>query len=273
MEKLIITVALTGAETTRKDNPNLPVTPAEIARDAYRCWQAGASIVHVHARNADGTSTQDKAVYREILQEIRSRCDVIIQVSTGGAVGMSADERVEPVLLSPEMASLSTGSVNFGDDVFLNPLEKMQLFARQMQEFNVKPEIEVFDSGMVANALHLVKKGFLSHPLHFDFVLGVPGGMPGGAESLMFLRSQIPSDATWTVAGIGRAQLPLAAMAIVLGGHVRVGLEDNIYYRKGELAAGNVQLVERIVRIASELERPVATPAEARKILNIRRKG
>lgn len=269
MEKLVITAALTGAETTREDNPNLPVTPEEIAADAYLCWQAGASIVHIHGRNPDGTPTQDKAVYQEIIQAIRRRCDIIIQVSTGGAVGMDPEDRVQPVKLAPDMATLTTGSVNFGRDVFVNTPDTIEAFARTIKEYNVKPEIEVFDSGMIANALHLVKKGLLEHPLHFDFVLGVPGGMPGTPESLMFLRDSIPADATWTVAGIGRAELPLAVMAIVLGGHVRVGLEDNIYYRKGELATSNAQLVERVVRIAAELGRPAATPAEARKILKI----
>ncbi len=271
MDKLIITAALTGAETSRQHNPSLPVSPEEIAQEAERCCKAGASIMHVHARQPDGTSTQDKGVYQEIIQGIQKKCDAIVQVSTGGAVGMSPEERVQPITLSPEMATLTTGSVNFGEGVFHNPPKMIRHFAQAMIEHGVKPEIEVFDSGMIATALSLVKEGLLSHPLHFDFVLGVPGGMPGTPESLMFLRDRLPSDATWTVAGIGRAELPLAVMAVVLGGHVRVGFEDNIYYSKGVLAQGNAQLVERIVRIAVELGRPVATPAEARKILKMGR--
>ncbi|MTI93952.1 MAG: 3-keto-5-aminohexanoate cleavage protein [Firmicutes bacterium] len=271
MSKLIITAALTGAEATRADNPAVPYTPEEIAADAYACWQAGASIVHIHARHSDGTPTQDGDTYEQIIKAIREKCDVIIQVSTGGAVGMSPRERLQPVYRGPDMATLSTGTVNFADDVFMNTPTDIEAFAKAIKAQGVKPEVEVFDAGMINNALGLVKKGLLSMPLHFDFVLGVPGALPGTPESLMFLRSQIPRDCTWTVAGIGRAELPLGAMSIAMGGHVRVGLEDNIYYRKGELATGNRQLVERMVRIARELEREVATPEETRAILNIGR--
>jgi len=269
MEKLIITAALTGAETTKEANPALPTTHAEIAEDAWRCWQAGASVVHIHARKPDGTSTQDPEVYNEIITGIRKRCDVIVQVSTGGAVGMSPGERLGPVSLNPDMATLSTGSVNFGNGLFVNTMEDIRTFARTMVSSNIRPEIEVFDSGMVQNALSLVREGILHLPLHFDFVLGVPGAMPGTPEALMYLRSLLPAGCTWTVAGIGRAELALGTMAIILGGHVRVGFEDNIYYKKGQLAENNVQLVHRIVRLASELGRDIATSAEARKLLNI----
>lgn len=269
MEKLIITAALTGAETSKDANPGLPVTPAEIAESAWKCWQAGASIVHLHARKPDGTSTQDPKVFKEIISGIRERCDVIVQVSTGGAVGMSPQERLQPVALNPDMATLSTGSVNFGDDLFVNTMEDIRTFAKTMISQGVKPEIEAFDSGMIQNALTLVREGILQLPLHFDFVLGVPGAMPGTPEALMYMKSLLPEGCTWTVAGIGRAELPLGAMAIVLGGHVRVGFEDNIYYTRGQLAESNQQLVQRIVRLAEELGRAVASPAEARKILNI----
>lgn len=268
MEKLIITAALTGAETTKQANSALPVTPSEIIESAFRCAEAGASIVHLHARNPDGSSTQDIRVFEEIIVGIRERSDVIVQVSTGGAVGMSPDERLQPVTLKPDMATLSTGSVNFGDDLFVNTMDNIRTFAKTMIQYGVKPEIEAFDSGMVQNALALVKEGILELPLHFDFVLGVPGAMPGTPEALMYMRNLIPAGCTWTVAGIGRAELPLGAMAIVLGGHVRIGFEDNIYYKRGQLAEGNDQLVSRIVRLAAELGREVATPSEARKILN-----
>jgi len=269
MDKMIITAALTGAEVTRKHNPNLPVTPAEIAEEAYRCFKAGASIVHVHVRNEDETPTQAAEVFRETLDLIRAKCNIIIQVSTGGAVGMTAGERLQPVYLKPEMATLSTGSVNFGDDVFLNPPAYLEEFARAMQENGVKPEIEVFDVGMINNALQLVKKGLLSEPLHYDFVMGVPGGIPGTIKNLLHLVESIPPGSTWTVAGMGRTELPLGAAAIIMGGHVRVGFEDNIYYEKGVLADSNAQLVERIVRVADIHNRPVASPDEARKILNL----
>lgn len=267
MEKLIITAALTGAETTKEANPSLPVTPREIIDSACRSAQAGASIVHLHARNADGSSTQDVGVYREIITGIREKSDVIVQVSTGGAVGMSPQERLQPVALKPDMATLSTGSVNFGDDLFVNTMEDIRTFANTMIEYGVTPEIEAFDTGMIENALSLVREGILQLPLHFDFVLGVPGAMPGTPEALMYMRSLLPPGCTWTVAGIGRAELPLGAMAIILGGHVRVGFEDNIYYKRGQLAQGNEELVARIARLAAELGREVATPAEARKIL------
>lgn len=269
MDKLIITAALTGAEVTRAQQPALPLTPEEIGIAAAECAQAGASIVHVHGRKPDGNPTQDKEVYRQIIAEVKQRCDVIVQVSTGGAVGMTPQERLAPVTLKPEMATLSMGSVNFGGDVFLNHPADMEVFAQAMREHGVKPELEIFDSGMLSTANRWLKKGLLSSPAHFDLVLGIPGGMAGTPEALMYLVSQLPPGATWTVAGIGAAQLPLATLAMVLGGHVRVGFEDNVYYRKGELASSNAQLVARIARISRELDRPVATPQEARHILGL----
>ena len=269
MPKLIITVALTGAEVSKADQPALPVTPEEIGRAAAECVAAGAAIVHLHGRLPDGTPTQDAGVYRDIIAAVRERCDAIIQVSTGGAVGMSARERLAPVALAPEMATLSMGSVNFGDDVFLNHPADIETFARAIAEHGVKAELEIFDAGMIATANRWLKKGLLASPPHFDLVLGVPGAMPGTPEALMYLRSQLPADATWTVAGIGPAQLTLGTLAIVLGGHVRVGFEDTNYYRKGELAASNAQLVERIAAIGRLLERPPATPAEARALLGL----
>ncbi len=271
MEKLIITAALTGAEVTKEIQPALPLTPEEIAADAYECYKAGASIVHIHARDPEGAPTQSLEVYREIKTLIEDKCDVIVQPSTGGAVWHSAEERLQPVELRPEMATLSTGTVNFGPDVFMNTQEYMEKFATRMLELGVKPEIEVFDRGMIQNALNLLKKGLLKAPLHFDFVLGVPGACPGEIEDLVYFKSRIPGDATWTVAGIGRHETPLAAAAIVMGGHVRVGFEDNVYYAKGVLARSNAQLVERIVRIAGELGREVATPDEARAILGLKK--
>ncbi|MCY0875959.1 MAG: 3-keto-5-aminohexanoate cleavage protein [Firmicutes bacterium] len=269
MEKLIITAALDGAEVTRAQHPALPVTPEELAVAAQEAAEAGASIVHVHARYADGTPTQDAAVYEEIIARIAERSDVIVQVSTGGAVTMTADERGQVLSLRPEMATLTTGTVNFGRDVFLNRPDDIERFAEKMRDGGIKPEIEVFDVGMIAGALRLVKAGLLTLPLHFDFVMGVPGGIPGEIEHLMHLIRSIPQGCTWTVAGIGRAQLPLATAGILLGGHVRVGLEDNLYYSKGRLAKSNAEFVERVARLAAELGRELATPAEARAMLGI----
>lgn len=270
MEKLIITCALTGAEVTKQDNPGLPVTPGEIAKAAAEVREAGASIVHLHARYNDGTPTQDKGVYAEIMNRIRAAGnDIILQVSTGGAVGMEADERIQPVHLRPEMATLTTGSVNFGTDVFLNTPSDIERFAMAMQACEVLPELEIFDVGMIRTARTLIKKGLVPEGAPFDFVMGVPGGIPGTPQDLLHLVDSLPKGARWSVAGIGRTQLPLATMAILLGGNVRVGFEDNIYYAKGVLAESNAQLVARIVRLAKELGREVATPAEARVMLGI----
>lgn len=271
MQKLIVTAAMVGAEVTRDQQPALPITPDEIAEAAYACYQAGASICHLHVRNDDGSSTQDAKRYRQTIAAIRSRCNIIIQVSTGGAVGMSTPERQQPISLHPEMATLTCGTVNFGDGVFWNGPQDMDLFANALKEAGVRPEFEIFDVAMISNALNLARRGLVEPPFHFDFVLGVPGALPASAKNLLFLTESIPHDATWSVAGVGRHQLPMATLAIILGGHVRVGFEDNIFYRKGELATNNAQLVARVIRIAEELDRPIATPDEARVILGIPR--
>lgn len=269
MEKLIITVALVGAEVTREHQPNLPLSPDEIAEAAYEAWKAGASIAHIHARDGQGGPSQDKDIYAEIISKIQAKCDIIVQVSTGGAVGMTPAERLQPVTLKPEMATLTVGTVNFGDDVFMNTPRDIEIFAQAMLDHGVRPELEIFDVGMITNALRLLKKGLVREPLHFDFVLGVPGAIAGTVENLLHMIRQIPEGSTWSVAGVGRAQLPLNTMAILLGGHVRVGFEDNVYYEKGVLASSNAQFVERIVRLSKELGREVATPQEARKILGL----
>lgn len=269
MQKLIITAALTGAEVTRAQQPALPITPEEIGMAAAECAAAGAAIVHVHARSADGQPTQEREIYRQIIDEVRARCNVIVQLSTGGAVGMSAQERLAPVSLRPEMATLSMGSVNFGGEVFVNHPADIELFAKALREQGVKAELEIFDSGMLTSAKRALTKGWLCSPAHFDLVLGVPGAMAGTPQALLYLLSELPEHASWTVAGIGAAQLPLATLAIVLGGHVRVGFEDNVFYRKGQLARSNAELVARIARIACELDRPIASADEARQMLGM----
>jgi 3-keto-5-aminohexanoate cleavage enzyme len=270
LDKLIITAAITGAEVTKKQNPNLPVTPEEIGVAAYECYKAGASIIHIHAREDDGTPSQDIHIYRQIIKEIKKRCDVIIQVSTGGAVGMTMEERMQPVFLKPEMATLTTGTVNFGDSIFVNAPKDIERLANIMFKEGVLPEFEIFEVGMIQNARKLISnRKDSSHP-HFDFVMGVPGGIPATIENLLLMIRQIPNHATWTVAGMGKYELPMAVHAILLGGHVRVGFEDNIYYEKGILAESNAQLVEKIVRVADELGRDIATPDDAREILGLR---
>lgn len=268
-DKLIITTALTGAETTRADNPNLPLSPEDIAEAALEARNAGASIIHLHVRDAEGKPTQDVTVFRDTMALIRKKCDVIVQISTGGAVGTPPEERLRPLELAPEMATLTCGTVNFGDGVFENPPWLIEAFARKMAEFHIKPELEVFDVGMAGTAVKLARSGLLAEPLYFDFVMGVPGGIPGTIDNLLHLVSQIPAGASWQVAGVGRAELSLGVVAIVAGGHVRVGFEDNVYYSKGVLAESNAQLVARVARIAEEVGREVATPADARRILGI----
>jgi 3-keto-5-aminohexanoate cleavage enzyme len=271
MEPLIITAAVNGAETMREHNPNVPYTPVEIAEEATRCREAGASMVHVHGRLDDGTPTQDRDTFAAILSEIRERTDVLVQFSTGGAVWMDVEERIEALDLRPDMATLTTGTVNFGDDVFMNSWPMITTIAERLQTFGIRPEIEIFDTGMVDNAMRLVKEGLLEPPLHFDFVLGVPGAMGARVENLEFLIGMIPDDATWSVAGIGRHELPLAYWAVEHGGHVRVGLEDNVYLSRGVLAEGSWQLVEQVVAHAQGFGRAITTPDEAATILGIAR--
>lgn len=270
MEKLIITVAGVGAETTKQAQPALPVTAVEIGVDAARCAEAGAAMYHLHVRDAAGSPTQAKEVFAAAIDEIRKRSDIIIQTSTGGAMGMTADERLQPLELGPQMASLTTGTANFGDDVFFNDTALMTEFYTRMQAKGVRPEFEIFEAGQIDNALKLVKKHGPAGPLmHWDLVLGVPGSMTGEPRNLIFLVDQLPAGSTWTCTGIGRWHMPVAMTALALGGNVRLGFEDNIFYHKGVLAESNAALVARIARIAREWDRQTATPDEARRILKL----
>ena len=264
----MITVAPVGAELTPDQTPHLAVTPAQLGEVAARSQAAGASIIHVHCRTDDGTNTHDVARFGAASAAIRSASDLIVQFSTGGAIGMTPSERAAPLSLRPEMATLSCGTVNFGDDVFENSFPIMRGILAAMARYGVVPELEVFDLGHLSNARMLAKQGHLTLPQHVDFVLGVPGALDASVESLVTCVRALPEGCTWSVAGIGRMQLPLAVTAIAMGGHVRVGLEDNIYYTKGQLAT-NQDLIARVVRIATEMGRPIATPAEARTLLRL----
>ena len=272
MEKLIITAAICGAEVLKEHNPAVPYTVDECVREAKSAYDAGASIIHLHVRYDDGTPTQDKNRFKEVMDAIYKVCpDVIIQPSTGGAVGMTNDERLQPTELNPEMATLDCGTLNFGgDEVFMNTENTIKYFAQRMNERGIKPELEVFDKSMIDMALRLHKKGFINKPMHLDLVMGVNGGITGELRDFVFLRGSIPEDATYTVAGIGRFEFTLAAAAIIDGGHVRVGFEDNVFLSKGVLAKSNGELVEKVVRIAKEFGREIATPQEARKILGLK---
>jgi 3-keto-5-aminohexanoate cleavage enzyme len=272
MEKLIITAAICGAEVLKEHNPAVPYTVEEMVREAKSAYEAGAAIIHLHVRRDDGTPTQDKARFKEIIDAIRAEIpDVIIQPSTGGAVGMSNDERLQPTELRPEMATLDCGTLNFGgDEIFENTENTIKYFGDRMLSLGIKPELEVFDKSMIEMALRLHKKGHIAKPMHFDFVMGVNGGIGGDIRDFAFLRGSIPADATYTVAGVGRFEFPLAVLAIIDGGHVRVGFEDNVYISKGVLAKSNGELVEKVVRLAREFGREIATPDEARAILGLR---
>jgi len=275
MEKLIITAAICGAEVLKEHNPAVPYTVEEIAREAKSAYDAGAAIIHLHVRRDDGTPTQDKARYKECIDAIYKVIpDVIIIPSTGGAVGMTATERLQPTELFPEMATLDCGTCNFGDEVFENTIPMLRDFGKRMMENNIKPEFECFEMGHLDTALNMVKKGQVpGHPMQINFVLGVPGAAAATVPNLCWLVNAIPSDATWTVTGIGKSEFLLAAAAIAMGGNVRVGFEDNIYLEKGVLAKSNGELVAKVVRIAKELGREIASPAEARKILGLTKKN
>lgn len=267
-DKLIITAAITGAETLKRDQPNLPITPDEQAIAAKACVEAGASVIHLHVREDDGSPSQRTERFQESIEKIRSAAPgVIIQISTGGAVGESLSNRLKPLGLRPEMASLNLGSVNFGNDVFVNTPTDIESFGLKMKELSIVPELEVYEAGMVEMIPYYEKKGILGSHHHVQFVLGVRGGMSGDLRNLLHMISLLPENSTWGVAGIGRFQLPLAVHAILLGGNVRVGFEDNIYERKGVIAKSNADLVSRIVRLSREVGRQIASPDEARLAL------
>ena len=268
-DSLLITVAGVGAEVMRRQQPHLPLLPDEVGDEYKRAFDAGATIGHVHGRRPDGTPTQDLETFRAYSAAIRARCPIVQQFSTGGAVGMGVEERIAALELKPDMATLTLGTCNFGDDVFENSLPTIRSILGRIKKYGITPELEIFDVGMLATADVLFAKGMLTPPAHFDFVLGVPGAAAATVENLAHFARSIPPGCTWTVAGIGRRQTAMATLAIAMGGHVRVGFEDNIYYRKGELADSNARFVERVVRIAREVGREPATIAEARQILRL----
>ncbi len=272
MDKLIITAAICGAEVTKDQNPNVPYTVEEIVREAKSAYDAGAAVVHVHVREDDGTPTQSRERFRVCMDAIKAAIpDVILIPSTGGAVGMTAEERLQPTELFPEMATLDCGTCNFGDDVFENTMPSMRAFGKRMLENNIKPEYECFEMGHLDTILKMAKKGQVpGDPMQFNFVLGVPGCTPATVKNLCWLVDAIPAGSTWTATGVGRSAFQLAAPTIVMGGNVRVGFEDNIYLSRGVLARSNGELVEKVVRLSRELGREIASPAEAREILSLK---
>ena len=272
MDKLIISCCICGAEVTKENNPAVPYTVEEIVREAKSAYDAGAALIHLHVRWDDGTPTQDKGRFQEMVDAIRKECpDVIIQPSTGGAVGMTDLERLQSteIVPTPEMATLDCGTCNFGgDEIFINTDNTINNFGDIMKERGIKPECEVFDKGMIDLALKAAKKGHIDYPIHFDFVLGVQ--MTATVRDLVYMATSIPAGCTWTATGIGKTAWDIAAATIAMGGHVRVGFEDNVYMSKGVLAKSNGEMVERVVQMAKLMNRPVATPAEAREILGLK---
>ena len=273
MEKLIIAAAICGAEVTKENNPAVPYTVSEIVREAKSAYDAGAAVIHLHVREDDGTPTQSKERFQECVDAILKECpDAIIQPSTGGAVGMSDMERLQSTEITPapEFATLDCGTCNFGgDEIFVNTDNTIFNFAKTMKERGIKPELECFDKGMVDIAMKAYKKGLLEDPMHFDFVLGVQ--MTATVRDLVFCVGSIPPGSTWTGTGIGRYEFDMATASIIMGGHVRVGFEDNLFIEKGVPAKSNGQLVEKVVKIAKLLGREIASPHEARKILGIKK--
>ncbi|MCW3806842.1 3-keto-5-aminohexanoate cleavage protein [Plebeiibacterium marinum] len=272
MKKMIITCAVCGAETTREHNPNLPLTPLEIAESTYEAYKKGASIVHLHVRDKNGAPTQDPEIFKEAIKLIRERCDIVIEITTGGAVGMTDDERVAVIeAIQPEMASLDCGTVNFGNDYIVNTLPTMRRFAKEMLKYNVRPTLECFDISHVIAADALIKEGLLKPPYHYGFVMNVPGALPYDAEILQFLVNRLPQGANWTVMGVGKACLPAHYGVFAIGnGFIRVGFEDNVYYSKGVLADSNAQLVERTAKLAKDAGYDIASPADVREIFELK---
>ena len=275
MGKVIITAAITGSRISRDVAPNIPITPDEIAQSCIECWNAGAAIVHIHVRDPKtGLGTQDPDLFRQVVEPLREKTDLLLCLTTSGIPGrnLPIEERLIPLALEPELASFDAGSINLGGTVFINTPEFLEAAAKKMKEKGVKPELEIFDVGMIVTCLRMRDEGHLEEPLHFQFVLGTPWGSPATPKSFLHLYEHIPEGSTWSIIGIGKGHLPMSMMGLIMDGHIRVGMEDNVYYQRGELAKNNAQFVERIVRIAREYGREVATPAEARQILGVHKK-
>ncbi len=265
---IVLTAAIVGAEVTRAQNPHVPYTAGEIAAEAKRCVDAGAAIIHLHVRDEHGAPSQAEPHFRAAIDAIRACTDAVVQVSTGGAVGMPLEERLGGLSCGPEMATLNCGSINFGDEVFLNSWPDMRAVAARLAEARVCPELELYELGHLDNAMRLVREGLVRAPLWVQLVLGVSGALGARESVLRFFVSELPKDAHWGVAAVGRHQFPMAKLATELGGHVRVGLEDNLYLERGVLAEGSAPLVERAAAIARAAGREPVSAARVRGLLH-----
>ena len=238
----------------------------------YKSYLAGASIAHIHVREDDGTPSMNIEKFKETVQLVREKTDIVLNLTSSGGIGLNEDDRIQPfVELIPELASFDAGTMNWRHEtVFDNNPKFLERLGKEMQKVNVKPEIEVFDAGMLYNALYYVKKGILQEPLHVQFVLGAPGGIAATIENLVFLKGLLPENATWSAFGVGKMSVPIMMASLALGGHLRVGMEDNIFIKKGVLAKSNVEFVDQAKRLVKELGKELATPDEAREILSLK---
>jgi 3-keto-5-aminohexanoate cleavage enzyme len=270
-EHMIIQLAPTGMIPQKSDNQTVPITPDEIAEDVSQCYRLGVSVVHVHARHNDGRPAFEKEIYEEIFEKIRKKCpEIIICASTSGRIFRNIEERSQVLDLRPEMATLSVGAVNFVANPSFNTIDSVKSLAGRMKVLGIKPELEIFEPGFINTTLYLAKKGYLAYPLHFNLILGSLGSIPAGLRDLVYLVDSIPAGNTWSATGIGRFQIQINTAAIIMGGHVRVGLEDAIYHHHATREpTTNEKLVKRVVRIAHEVGREIATPEEARRILGL----
>ena len=279
-KKTIITAAVTGAWPKKENNPNVPMTPQEIADDVYACWKAGAAIAHLHMRDDEGNGTMDTAKFEETVNLIHTKypdCDIILNLTTSGDIHADDEIRVAHVKkLKPEMASYDCGSMNWlHSGLFINSPKFLTDCGLLFQELGVKPEIEAFDPGMIGNAAYYIKKGVLKTPVHFQFCMGCANGIAGSMKNLIFMKETADElvgkgNYTWSCFGVGHSAMEMLYGAVALGGGIRVGMEDNVMYAKGQLAESNVQFVERAARVIREYGNEVATPAEAREMLGLK---
>lgn len=275
--KRIITVATTGAWPTKENTPNVPIEPAEIAEEVYNCWKEGAAVAHIHCRDNEGRAAMVFEKFEEAFNLIKAKsdCDIIVNLTTSGGVNLKEEDRIRPFYeLKPDMASYDCGTMNWQHStVFENNPAFLEKLGMLMQEVNVKPEIEAFDPGMIYNAGYYLKKGVLKAPLHFQFCMGVPGGIAGSTKNLVFMKDvmdQVAPNSTWSAFGVGKSAMEILYATVAMGGHIRVGMEDNVLYKKGQLADSNMQFVARARRVIEEFNCEVATPAEAREILGLK---
>ncbi len=272
MSSAVITCALTGPIATKRDNPNLPTTPVEIAQAAGSAHAAGAAVVHVHVRDADGLPTADLEIARRTVAMIEEACPALVQLSTGVGLHVPFEEREKLVEARPRMASLNPCSMSFADGEFRNPPDGVRRLAARMQELEVKPELEIYDTGHLEVALQLAEEGLVPEPLQFSIVMGIRGGMPATPSALVQLVERLPDGAVWQAIAIGRWNLPMTAIGLAMGGNARTGMEDTIMLRRGVAVDSNAQLVERLVAVARSLEREPAGVAEVEERLALPRR-